>query len=210
MSNVNPELLNFACPTCQKKLRAPSSLAGQKLVCPKCSSPIRVPGLVESKSDDDDWLSLDNPPEPQDVPTRISQPVSKPKKADTPPPIPSPSDPTAAPDEFRLAPVERNEPKTSNISSTATTDRISTASDVPSPKTAGRSVFDDDLPELLPADEPHVVTSTPSSSPKSKSPQASEPISKPELNLPDIQLPEFGKENFPLAPLESETLIGLS
>ena len=210
MSNVNPDLLNFACPTCQKKLRAPLNLAGQKLVCPKCSSPIRVPGVVESKSDDDDWLSLDSPSEPKNVPTPISQPVSRPKKADTPTPAPIPSPPsaTAAPDEFRLAPVEQNEPKTSNISSTATTNQTSTASDVSSPKTAGRSVFDDDLPELLPADEPLVVTSTPPSKPKLKSTQATKPISKPELNLPDIQLPDFGKEDFPLAPLESETLIG--
>ena len=81
-----------------------------------------------------------------------------------------------------------------------------------SPKTAGRSVFDDDLPELLPAYEPPVaIPATPPavpSKPKLKSSQASNTSLKPELVLPDIPLPELDFADIPLAPFENETLSG--
>lgn len=160
MSNLNSQLLNFACPKCQKKLRAPSNLAGQKLVCPKCSSPIRVPGVVETKTDDDDWLSLNSPDELAIIPKPEKRPVTVTKL----------------------------------------------------PKTAGRSVFDDDLPELLPVYElpvtPPAANPAAPSTQKSKSSQATNPSSQPELVLPDIPLPEFDFADIPLAPLDSETLIG--
>ncbi len=130
------------------------------MICPKCSSPIRVPGIVETKSDDDDWLSLNSPDEPAILPTPEKQSITVTK----------------------------------------------------SPKTMGRSVFDDDLPELLSVDEPPVTTpdatSAIPSKQKSKSSQAINPTSKPKLVLPDIPLPEFDFADIPLAPLDSETLIG--
>ena len=107
-----------------------------------------------------------------------------------------------APAEFHLAPPEQNNSTLAPVQSP----------DVSSPKTSGRSVFDDDLPELLPYYEPAAATSAPPpavpTNPKSKSSLASKPFAKPELVLPDIPLPEFDFADIPLAPLENETLIG--
>ncbi len=190
MSDGNSQLLNFACPKCQKQLRAPSNLAGQKLVCPKCSAPIRVPGVVETKNDDDEWLALNEPSKPINVSTPEKRQAIKPKAARSEQSLASkPQSKKADPDEFRLAPPEINDSKlpphqSPSVATSTTTTR--------------RSVFDDDLPELVPVDETPV---TPSAEPKSKSPIAP-PVAKQKLTLPDIALPELDLSDIPLAPIE--------
>ncbi|XZE44574.1 hypothetical protein SH467x_004185 [Pirellulaceae bacterium SH467] len=62
MSTGNPSPLSFLCPQCQKKLRAPSKLAGQRLACPQCKNTIVVPGAQPKPSDDEEWLNLDSGP----------------------------------------------------------------------------------------------------------------------------------------------------
>ena len=188
LSNVNSQLLNFACPKCQKKLKAPANLAGQKLVCPKCSAPIRVPGVVETKNDDDEWLALNEPSKLTSVSTPEKRQAIKPKtKASEPSSPPKPPQSTEAdPDEFRLAPPEKTgapHPSPSVASSQSTT---------------RRSVFDDDLPELAPIEE---TPAAPTVESKSKSSHAQ--AAKTKLSLPDIALPELDLSDIPLAPIEN-------
>lgn len=117
MSTGSSEQLSFTCPQCDKKLRASSKLAGQKLNCPKCNAPIRVPGVVLEKKDDDDWLALDN----DEKVTNSNLPVEQ--------------------SDLLLQPLTTQE-----------TPKPSTSSSV-----AKRSVFDDDLPDLLPLENPPVA-----------------------------------------------------
>ena len=135
MSTGSSEQLSFTCPQCDKKLRAPSKLAGQKLNCPKCNAPIRVPGVVLEKKDDDDWLALDNDAKVTDSNLPVEQP------------------------DLLLQPLTTQEPSKPSSSSVAK-----------------RSVFDDDLPDLLPLENPTVAATpvTPKSSPAK--PAVSKPI----------------------------------
>ena len=197
MSDANPNLLNFACPKCQKKLKAPSNLAGQKLVCPKCASPIRVPGVVETKNDDDEWLALDESSKPKSAPTPEKRPAIKPKAPTSEPssPLKPPESAKVDPDEFRLAPQEKKD---------STVPPHPSPSVVTSQTTARRSVFDDDLPDLVPIDDAPTASAA---EPKSKSSQAP-PVTKPKLilpdiALPDIALPELDLSDIPLAPIET-------
>ncbi len=202
MSDANSQLLNFVCPKCQKKLRAPSNLAGQKLACPKCSAPIRVPGVVESSNDDDDWLTLNEPIKLQaertteirfkggDAPrnkTGEKQKSTTPKSAEPSAVAAKPEaskNPPEELDEFVLAPLETADSKY----------QPETAIPVTPLKTPGKSVFDDELPDLaplevLPLDARNSLTQTASTS-----------LAKPAIALPDVPLPE----------LESPALIGPS
>ena len=202
MSDANSQHLSFACPKCQKKLRAPPNLAGHKLVCPKCSSPIRVPGVVETKSDDEDWLSLNDPNE-------IKSAVATPKKKElkdatvtqqaTTKPIShkSASQPKKIdPDEFVLAPTESSDSKRLPNTSSSNT-------------TTPKSVFDDDLPELMPVDDGPIEGAL--ANPKLKtfesSKTSSKASSKPALALPEIPLPGFDLAHDPLAQLDGPALI---
>lgn len=166
MSDANPNLLNFACPKCQKKLKAPSNLAGQKLVCPKCASPIRVPGVVETKNDDDEWLALDESSKPKSAPTPEKRPAIKPKAPTSEPnsPLKPPESAKVDPDEFRLAPQEKKD---------STVPPHPSPSVVTSQTTARRSVFDDDLPDLVPIDDAPTASAA---EPKPKSSQPAKPI----------------------------------
>lgn len=203
MSDVNSQLLNFACPKCQKKLRAPSNLAGQKLSCPQCASPIRVPGIVETNKDDDDWLALSVPDEPKAAPIAKEPKATQPKRQ-TPATPSTTSSPSTEPkqqasddqDEFRLAPPETTDSNTT-AKSTKTT---------PTNPTAGKSVFDDDLPDLVPFDEPPVAKpistavskssstraiATPPKSTRGPTTPPKQTVSLPDIVLPDIALPDL-------------------
>ena len=193
MSDANSQMLAFACPKCQKKLKAPSNLAGQKLSCPKCSSPIRVPGVVLSKNDDDDWLSLNSQPEsppPREAKKSLEEKV-KPSQSKAPTATPAQNESPKLPDlvdldELRLAPPQE----------------LSGNNSPPAKAPSGRSLFDDDLPDLQPFDDP---SSTPSQKPpETKSPAAAAKgtPAKPPLDLPDIALPDLDLSDIPLAPLE--------
>ena len=195
MSDANSQLLNFVCPKCQKKLRAPSNLAGQKLVCPKCTAPIRVPGIVETKNDDDDWLSLNEPAKPKAQRPDEKKSSAKGSLEKQPliakkPPLPT----QIEPDELLLAPLETRD--------TASLPTTSTPIETPLKTTAAKSVFDDDLPDLAPIEE---LKSEPRGA---TSPPAKKSISKPALALPDVSLPELSLESpaliGPLASLDDE------
>lgn len=198
MSDANSQQLSFACPKCQKKLKAPANLAGQKLSCPKCSSPIRVPGVVESKSDDDDWLALNNPAESKNPRETKKSPAEKPKSFLPKPGIEAPVQnelpklPELADlDEFRLSPpVELSSRESSSSKFT------------PQKMPSGKSLFDDDLPDLQPFDEQSVASSEKMTSQKSPSAANKGASAKPALDLPDIALPDLDLFDIPLAPLE--------
>lgn len=188
-------MLSFACPKCQKKLKAPPNLAGQKLSCPKCSAPIRVPGVVESKNDDDDWLALNKPAEAKKVPETKRSAAEKPIPSEISTPIPAANQNAALDlpdladlDEFRLAPPDAKEQTSSH----------STPQKMPS----GKSLFDDDLPDLQPFDDPTPVTAEKPSEPKTPKAGAKGAAAKPSLDLPDIALPDLDLSDIPLAPLE--------
>ncbi len=186
-------MLSFACPKCQKKLKAPSNLAGQKLSCPKCSSPIRVPGVVDSKNDDDDWLALNSQPEspPPREAKKSQEEKVKPSQSKSPIASPTRIQESKLPeladlDELRLAPSLEL-----------------TSSNSPSAKTpSGKSLFDDDLPDLQPFDDPSSTASEKPLEPKSPPAAAKNSSAKPSLDLPDIALPDLDLSDIPLAPLE--------
>ena len=187
MSDANSLTLNFACPKCQKKLRAPTKLAGQKLVCPNCSSPIRVPGVVEFKNDDDDWLSLD---EPKDSKSAF-QGVSSSKPISPPPAMQS--EQTDADESLQASPTSIDSNPSLDSPSQATSNETQ----------ARKSVFDDDLPELAPIED----GSTPIAPVAAKwtnsvvTKPSVKPTSKPALTLPDIPLPGLDLADIPLVPL---------
>jgi len=177
LSNASPEFLSFACPKCQKKLRAPAGLAGQKLACPKCSASIRVPGIIAAQNEDDEWLKLDGVDE-------SAMPNVEPSTAAT-----------SQTQSTQKAPSEPVKPPLQSLKPTTPSPTQS-----PTNKMVGRSVFDDDLPELMPpepqlANTPPPAETTPQSksnakSSSSKSTQLKSKVSS--LDLSDIQLEALG------------------
>ncbi|MCY2984916.1 MAG: hypothetical protein NTY15_14935 [Planctomycetota bacterium] len=161
--------------------------------CPKCSSPIRVPGVVESKNDDDDWLALNSQLE-SPPPREAKKPVdekSKPFQPKSPIATLPQNESAKIPelsdlDELRLAPPQES---SSNHSSSAKT-------------SSGKSLFDDDLPDLQPFDDPSSTASEKPFEPKSPTTAAKSTPAKPSLDLPDIALPDLDLSDIPLAPLE--------
>ncbi len=168
MSNDNPDYLSFQCPQCQKRLKAPPALAGKKLACPKCSAAIRVPSVIAPILDEDDWLSLE-PPKPV-----VASPSPKKPEPPSPPKVDFPQEDILdepIPSNFEGLPESLEAPVVPE----------STPPIPPkAPSLASRSVFDDDLPDLMPLE----TTNLPSKSIKDL---------VPTLELPDI----------PLADLES-------
>ena len=227
MSTGSSEQLSFTCPQCDKKLRAPAKLAGQKLSCPKCSAPIRVPGVAPSKNDDDDWLSLDNDPGMRAAVAKAA-PVELDVKAT------NPSADSMEQEDLLLQPLPVSSEAKPTTSVLPTNSSASSSSATTNSSVAKRSVFDDDLPDLLPLETPPAtpkpdvpkpaalksVTPKPGSSkpvaskpvtpePKSSKPSASRPASgaKPgsKSSNVDTSLPSFGEvDDFPLAPLEPQ------
>ena len=152
---------------------------------------------METTNNDDDWLSLGAPAEPiattkneesKVVASKNQRPMTSPT------PLSNTPEPTAKvePDEFRLAPQESNVASPSkNQSPKVSTDGV----------TAGKSVFDEDLPDLAPFDE--LPVSKPISSGESKpTPPRKPTTAKPQVTLPDIALPDLDLSDIPLAPLE--------
>lgn len=228
MSTGSSEQLSFTCPQCDKKLRAPAKLAGQKLSCPKCSAPIRVPGVAPSKNDDDDWLSLDN-----DAGTRATIAQAASVELDVKATYPSAD--ALEQDDLLLQPLPVSSEAKPTTSILPTNSFTSSSSGTPNSSGAKRSVFDDDLPDLLPLETPPALpkpdvpkpAALKSVTPKpgSSKPAASKPVtpdsksSKPSATKPtsgakpgsksnniDTSLPSFGEvDDFPLAPLEPQS-----
>lgn len=164
-----------------------------------------MPGVIEIKNDDDDWLSLN---EPSDLKRASSvekekgfkeaskiQPISSSKPIL--PPSATQSEQTD-PDEFLLAPPESIElNRLLDPPSNATSNETKTR----------KSVFDDDLPELAPLDEGSTTSAFVEA--KWMDSVGTKPSvklsSKPALTLPDIPLPELDLADI---TLESPALIG--
>jgi len=177
-----------------------------------------VPGVVETSNDDDDWLALNAPDKREAAKPKAAQPKAAPAVAEqkgTPSKSPRPATSSAphssAPqpqkqaindqDEFRLAPPEKSESNTSANPPKGTH------------STPGKSVFDDDLPDLAPFDEPPVAKPISPADSKSNSTRGSRStrgpatapkpsLSLPEIELPEIELPDLDLSDIPLAPLE--------
>lgn len=160
MSNDRPELLNFACPQCQKNLRAPSSLAGKKLACPKCSASIRVPGVISANNDDDDWLKLDMAESVDEQPTSkaVRAPKTFPEKAIAPlkeATLSKTSD-TVTATGAGTSVGAGNEAETRNEDDEFRLEPVSPPSKV------SRSVFEDDFPDLIPTESSPSPSTLPS------------------------------------------------
>jgi len=181
LSNVHPELLNFACPQCQKNLRAPSSLAGTKLACPKCSATIRVPGVISADNDDDDWLKLDM------AESVAEQPTSKPATSKPATSKPATSKPVRDPKTFpekAIAPLKESAASTTsetvtaagagasvgggNEADTRNEDDEFRLEPVSPPSKVSRSVFEDDFPDLIPTESSPSPSTHPSADSKPK------------------------------------------
>lgn len=146
MSGESDQPLSFSCPQCGKRLRAPKTLAGKHLACPKCKSKITVPAEIPMGKEDDAWLRLDDDLKLEPV---ANTGAASNKGPEVRPDLPPPSVPPQA------------------IDSTS--------------KGKTKSVFDDDLPELLPLQAPAAIPSLPF-----------------DLGLPDIDL-----EDLDGSPLDS-------
>jgi ribosomal protein S27E len=74
------DAIDVTCPQCSKKFSAPQSSAGTRVPCPHCASTVKIAGLTASKTEDDDWLRLDEDlpvPAPQSpVPVKKQEPVA--------------------------------------------------------------------------------------------------------------------------------------
>ncbi len=157
MSTGSPQILEFQCPKCAKRLKAGVGFAGKRVRCPQCSEPVRVPDLAPETTPDqflevsiapivgvDDWLSLDAP-----VLEKASDEVIDPK----------PKKPTFVPgakaaegkSSDRKSPESKPESKPDS--------KPETSDSVTEPR---RSMFDDDLPDLAELEptpqKPHSLT----------------------------------------------------
>jgi hypothetical protein len=56
-------MINFQCPQCQKKIKAPDSAGGRQANCPGCKSPIKVPAAEPELI-----LAVEEPQQPQTPP----------------------------------------------------------------------------------------------------------------------------------------------
>lgn len=73
-------MIRFACPGCQKVLKAPPEKAGIRTACPACKHPLQVPAIPPGATPD--------PPRPPAGPAPVARPVN---------PAPQPPDPAAGP-----------------------------------------------------------------------------------------------------------------
>ena len=205
MSSDTTEPISFSCPNCQKRLKAPSKLAGQKLACPKCQAQLRVPGIVALENQDDEWLSLDADPAAPEI-VNAKPPAGPPSTTATPKPTPANADV----DEFQLAPLEANGTVSRNSKPVSEGMPVSEKA-----SSTQRSVFDDDLPDLMPIDAaklpPPVSADIFGDQPPAKKPakptgpgprkpapkSKAEPLPFPDAGLPDMALPDIELPDFP-------------
>jgi DNA-directed RNA polymerase subunit RPC12/RpoP len=177
LSSGNNEFLSFTCPGCQKRLKAPPAMAGKRIGCPKCATAIKVPGPVAPKSNEDDWLSLDEP-----------APPPKQKASDSEKNAPRNTQPSA-----QRTVAEPTDP--------AITTTVAVQKESKLPPSSGQSVFDDDLPDLVPlqpsaelSKKDRPVAESPKLQPvKPPKPSPTNP-SADDLVFPDIDLPEISLE----------------
>lgn len=157
--------LTFQCPQCQTRLKAQESFIGKRVACPKCQAKVLVPGIKASSHDDEDWLSLDTPslaipesvvPLPEDL-----------WKDDEGLGVVAIDDPGADGSALTMSSRDEASERPQSDGSDASINPSPGSSPAVSPSESSvatrRSVFDDDLPDLMPLEE----------SPSSQSPNQS-------------------------------------
>ncbi len=156
MSTGSPQVIEFQCPGCAKRLKAGPTFAGKRVKCPQCGNPVQVPPQVPVQVPEppakialpDDWLSLDAPvlEDSSKLPTKPFVPKHQPAAA---------ARPVAKPAVNPNGEEQAAAPK--KVASSKETDLSKAAEDVP----VRRSVFDDELPDLAELDassrKPHSV-----------------------------------------------------
>ena len=146
--------LTFQCPQCQTRLKAQESYIGKRVACPKCQAKVLVPGIKASSNDDDDWFALDAPsaaipesvvPLPEDLWTdRDSADDNRPDDQRA---VDQRADDDAAENDA----AENEAAAAGPVVSAGLSPAVSPSE---SPVAARRSVFDDDLPDLMPLEVP--------------------------------------------------------
>lgn len=169
LSTGSPQILEFQCPKCAKRLKAGVAFAGRRVRCPQCSEAVRVPEVAtrpeptpERSADKvqeliqdisivpivgvDDWLSLDAPV--LENPGGDASEVAPKKK---PTFVPGASPAANKPAGSKPAASIPASPKQTEVQAAGATNEA--------PR---RSLFDDDLPDLAALDaspaKPHSVT----------------------------------------------------
>ena len=169
--------LTFQCPQCQTRLKAQESFIGKRVACPKCQAKVLVPGIRASSNDDDDWLALDAPslaipesvvPLPEDLWTDDHEELAA-NDRETGVRGESRRDPTAdsiaaGSEDLELAPstsrmdASTRRPQSEGVGASVNPNVDAAVgpavSSTESSIGARRSVFDDDLPDLMPLEEP--------------------------------------------------------
>ena len=84
------------CPKCNKAVSVSDQVAGKRVNCPHCSKTFLAPGIVATKSDDDDWLSLDDTPAQAANPKQTAPKQTAPKKSPPKKPRPKATPPRPA------------------------------------------------------------------------------------------------------------------
>ena len=172
MSGESDQPLSFSCPHCSKRLRAPKTLAGKNLACPKCKTKITVPAVIPTAV----------------IPTAVIPTAVIPTAGIPTAGIPTASIATVSNEDAWLRLDDELNPEPAANSGSEVRSALLQASDAPQaidPTAKGKtkSVFDDDLPELLPLEPPAAIPSLPL-----------------DLGLPDIDL-----EDLDGGPLDSRS-----
>ena len=157
MSTGSPQIIEFQCPGCAKRLKAGPTFAGKRVKCPQCGSAVQVPELPAKIDLDDDWLSLDVPV--LEDSSKLATKPFVPKHSPAPGERPAPAKRDATPaGKLPVAP-KSSATQSSAPKPPAQREPASADSTEPAPR---RSMFDDDLPDLAELDanskKPHSVT----------------------------------------------------
>lgn len=155
--------ISVQCPKCAAKLRATAELVGKRIACPKCGSRVLIPHLgggqggakLGASSQDEDWFSLEPLSSTQPSGTR-SNPSDKGSLNE---------------DSFTEDLLQGGWDDGSNEAQESTSAEgsdigLSAEESPPLGSQSGslqRSVFDDDLPDLTPFDEPQAPAPNPKS-----------------------------------------------
>lgn len=122
MSNAKEPLLEFQCPKCSKKLKAPRQVSGKRVKCPQCSQTVKVPGVEQSaQAGDDDWLSLDLPAQAAPANSAAAPRVS-------PPPATAPGKRSPIPDAIKKPAAQNQNSAASNQAASSSGPRASASS----------------------------------------------------------------------------------
>lgn len=169
MSTGSPQIIEFQCPGCAKRLKAGPTFSGKRVKCPQCGNPVQVPELPPKIAIEDDWLSLDAPvlEDSTKLPTKPFVPKHSPLPSDAKPAAAKP----AAPKPAAAKPTDAKRPVAASADEQAAAPELRLAREQSAAKPAAepaaepalrKSMFDDDLPDLAELEstnkKPHSVT----------------------------------------------------